>query len=373
MVDDHDVVGESFDFVEFVGGEHHAGAGVAQFVHHGAHKLASVGVDAGGGLVEEHDVGLPDERERQRRTLLLPAGEAPPRRAGDAAGQPDALEQLGDRRRGLVVRREQRQCGSDAHRRVDAAALQHHAEPRQQGAGIAYRVEAVHAHRAGRRAAITLDRFDRRCFPGAVGTEQRGDGARVRGERQPVDCGDVAEAHREVLDGNCVHCSATLRVTCPMLDIRRLRTDLDAVKASLATKNVDPSEVDAAVELDTRVRALQSQRDELRAQVKTLSAEVGKARKAGDTTAADAAQQQSRELGEHESKLAAETAALEAELRDRMLRIPNTPDPAALVGKSEDDNQVVRSDADARVRRPPTRAALGHRRRARHPRQRTRP
>ncbi|HUR76532.1 MAG TPA: serine--tRNA ligase [Acidimicrobiales bacterium] len=129
-----------------------------------------------------------------------------------------------------------------------------------------------------------------------------------------------------------------------MLDIRRLRTDLDAVKASLATKNVDPSEVDAAAELDRRVRALQSQRDELRGQVKTLSAEVGKARKAGDTAAADAAQQKSKELGENEAKLASETGALETELRDRMLRIPNTPDPAALVGKSEDDNQVVRTD-----------------------------
>ena len=129
-----------------------------------------------------------------------------------------------------------------------------------------------------------------------------------------------------------------------MLDIRRLRTDLDAVKTALATKNVDPSEVDAAVELDTRVRAMQSQRDEMRAQVKTLSGEVGKARKAGDTGAADAAQQQSKELGEQEQKLAAETAALEAELRDRMLRIPNTPDAAALVGTSEDDNAVVRQD-----------------------------
>ena len=129
-----------------------------------------------------------------------------------------------------------------------------------------------------------------------------------------------------------------------MLDIRRLRTDLDAVKASLATKNVDPSEVDAAVELDTRVRAMQSQRDDLRAQIKTLSAEVGKARKAGDAGAADAAQKRSKELGEQEAKLAAETAVLEAELRDRMLRIPNTPDAAALVGASEDDNQVVRSD-----------------------------
>lgn len=127
-----------------------------------------------------------------------------------------------------------------------------------------------------------------------------------------------------------------------MLDIRRLRTEPDAVKASLATKNVDSSEVDAAIELDTKLRSMQTERDELRAQVKTLSAEVGKARKSGDTAAADAAQEKSRALGEQEAKLAAETSAVEAELRDRMLRIPNTPDPAALVGKSEDENKVVR-------------------------------
>ena len=114
------------------------------------------------------------------------------------------------------------------------------------------------------------------------------------------------------------------------------------MRAALATKNVDPSEVDAAAELDTRVRALGTQRDELRAQVKTLSAEVGQARKAGDTAAADAAQAQSRTLGEQEAKLAAETAALETELRDRMLRLPNTPHPDALVGASEDDNVVRR-------------------------------
>lgn len=127
-----------------------------------------------------------------------------------------------------------------------------------------------------------------------------------------------------------------------MLDIRRLRNDLDAVKAALATKNVDPSEVDAAAALDARVRELQGQRDDMRAQVKALSGEVGKARKAGDAAQADELQAKSRALGEEESKLANEVAALEAELRDRMLRIPNTPDPAALVGKSEDDNKVVR-------------------------------
>ena len=128
-----------------------------------------------------------------------------------------------------------------------------------------------------------------------------------------------------------------------MLDIRRLREDPDAIKASLATKNVDPSEVDAAIALDTKVRAISTERDELRAQVKNLSAEVGQAKKSGDAAAADAAQQRSRELGEQEAKLAAEASALETELRDRMLRIPNTPDPDALVGKSEDDNVVLRT------------------------------
>ncbi len=127
-----------------------------------------------------------------------------------------------------------------------------------------------------------------------------------------------------------------------MLDIRRLRDDPDAIKASLATKNVDPSEVDAAAELDTHVRALSAQRDELRSRVKTLSGEVGKARKAGDTPAADAAAEQSRNLGEQEAKLAAETASLETELRDRMLRLPNTPHPDALIGASEHDNVVRR-------------------------------
>ncbi len=127
-----------------------------------------------------------------------------------------------------------------------------------------------------------------------------------------------------------------------MLDIRRLRNDLDAVKAALATKNVDPSEVDAAAELDVRLRQISAQRDELRAQVKTMSGEVGKARKAGNTAQAEALQEQSRAIGEQESKLASETATLEVELRDRMLRIPNTPDPAALVGASENDNKVVR-------------------------------
>ena len=113
------------------------------------------------------------------------------------------------------------------------------------------------------------------------------------------------------------------------------------MKAALLTKNADVAEVDQAVGLDERLRALVAERDSLRAEVKRLSAEVGQAHRAGDKSAAEGTTAKSKEIGERESSLAAEAGAIEQQLRDVLLRIPNTPDAAALVGASEDDNTVL--------------------------------
>ena len=71
VVDDHDVVSEPLDFVELVGCQHDAGAARTQIFDHRAHQLARVRVNARGRLVEEDDVGVPDQGQRQRRALLL--------------------------------------------------------------------------------------------------------------------------------------------------------------------------------------------------------------------------------------------------------------------------------------------------------------
>jgi seryl-tRNA synthetase len=129
-----------------------------------------------------------------------------------------------------------------------------------------------------------------------------------------------------------------------MIDVRRLRSDLDAVRAALARKGVDGAEVDAVAAADARVVELVAQRDELRAEVNRLSKEVGAAKRAGDDAAAARASTESRALGGRQQELEQETAAAEAELRDRLLRLPNLPSPDAPDGKSADDNVVVRSE-----------------------------
>jgi len=51
-----------------------------------------------------------------------------------------------------------------------------------------------------------------------------------------------------------------------MIDIRALRDDLDAVKAALARRGVEPSEVDAVFEADVAWRAKVKNVDDLRAE-----------------------------------------------------------------------------------------------------------
>ena len=112
-----------------------------------------------------------------------------------------------------------------------------------------------------------------------------------------------------------------------MLDIRRIRSEPDAVKASLARRGIDTADVDRVAELDGRQRRLASERDELRAQIKGLSKQVGLLHKEGKADEAAAAQAESRRMGEQEQALATETAAIALEVRDLLLRIPNTPHP----------------------------------------------
>jgi len=129
-----------------------------------------------------------------------------------------------------------------------------------------------------------------------------------------------------------------------MIDVRRLRTDLDGVRKAMA-RRAQPElleQVDAAAAADTALRALQSESEQLRKEVNDLSKRVGLLRRDGKAEEAEAAMARSRELGERERALSAEAAVVEAQLRELMLRIPNLISDEAPEGESEADNPVVR-------------------------------
>ena len=127
-----------------------------------------------------------------------------------------------------------------------------------------------------------------------------------------------------------------------MLDIRRIRTNPDEVKASLARRGIETSEVDSVVELDARQRALATERDDLRNQIKVMSKEVGRLRKDGQVAEAEDLQVRSRELGSAEQALADQTTEVDDEIHQLLLRIPNTPAPDAPDGGGDADNPVVK-------------------------------
>lgn len=127
-----------------------------------------------------------------------------------------------------------------------------------------------------------------------------------------------------------------------MLDIRRIRTEPDIVKAALARRGIETSDIDRLVELDARQRQLAGERDDLRNRIKTISKQVGLARRDGKVDEAEAAQAESRALGDQEQALAVEAATVAEEIHDLLLRIPNTPADDAPDGASDADNPVVR-------------------------------
>ena len=91
-----------------------------------------------------------------------------------------------------------------------------------------------------------------------------------------------------------------------MIDIRALREDPEAVKAALARRGVESSEVEAVLEADEEWRAKVKTAEDLRAEVKALSKQIAEAKKAGDEARAGELSARSRALGDDERAAAVE-------------------------------------------------------------------
>jgi seryl-tRNA synthetase len=132
-----------------------------------------------------------------------------------------------------------------------------------------------------------------------------------------------------------------------VIDVRRLRTELDDVRGALARRHQPDllDQLDEATSLDAESRRLVSARDSLRRQVNDLSKQVGLLRRDGRVADAEALQEQSRALGAQETDLARRADDVDARLRDVLLVIPNVPSADAPDGAGDGDNPVRRVHA----------------------------
>ncbi|MGC8722766.1 MAG: serine--tRNA ligase [Acidobacteriota bacterium] len=123
-----------------------------------------------------------------------------------------------------------------------------------------------------------------------------------------------------------------------MLDIGRLRSEPEAVKAGLRRKGADPGEVDRVQSLDERRRTTIAATEALKARKNEVSKQIGSLKRGGGDTAA--LQAEMRAVGDRVQAMDQEVASLGAEIRSLMLRIPNLPHASVPDGPDESANRV---------------------------------
>lgn len=128
-----------------------------------------------------------------------------------------------------------------------------------------------------------------------------------------------------------------------MLDLRRIREEPQFVREQLARRgNPEYIElVDQVLTLDEERRALIAETDALRAQRNEASAEIARLKREGRAEEADRRIVEMRGVGERLASLEARLSEVEDGVRDRLLRIPNLPEPDVPPG-GEEDKVVVR-------------------------------
>jgi seryl-tRNA synthetase len=130
-----------------------------------------------------------------------------------------------------------------------------------------------------------------------------------------------------------------------MLDPRHVADRFDEVRAALARRSSTwAGQLEPIAELVRRRREALGESEKKAAARNQASTEMAKADKASPEFAQR--REALRALSDELKKLEKAAAEIEAELEQRLLAIPNLPDPSIPDGKSEEENQVVRTWGD---------------------------
>ena len=127
-----------------------------------------------------------------------------------------------------------------------------------------------------------------------------------------------------------------------MLDIRIIREKPEFVAERLASRGDDSAaEVVARIlAFDERRRRAETEAQLLKAERNRVSKEIGARKAKGEDITAAAAEV--RAMGERISALDAEATAADADQREALLETPNLPHAGCPIGRSAEDNPVVR-------------------------------
>ena len=125
-----------------------------------------------------------------------------------------------------------------------------------------------------------------------------------------------------------------------MLDLKRIREDYENVKAAVERRCKGSFGIENVVALDEKRRALLTEVETMKNRQNTVSKEIPKLKKAGEDTTAIMAEM--KDLSAKIKEMDGELSQIEADLRDALLNVPNTPNPEVQMGEDDTDNVEIR-------------------------------
>jgi len=125
-----------------------------------------------------------------------------------------------------------------------------------------------------------------------------------------------------------------------MLDIKRIREDYENVKAAVERRCKGSFGIENVLALDEKRRALLTEVETMKNRQNTVSKEIPKLKKAGEDATAIMAEM--KELSTKIKEMDGELSQIEADLKDALLNVPNTPNPEVQIGEDDTDNVEIR-------------------------------
>lgn len=133
-----------------------------------------------------------------------------------------------------------------------------------------------------------------------------------------------------------------------MLDIKLIKENPEEYKARLATRQKSyDAEIDRLLELDVARRALITDTEQKKAEQNRISKSIPMLKKEGKDVAPIFAQM--KELSETVKADTEKINAIDTEIENILLSIPNVPNPMAPIGKDDTDNAEIRRWGEPRA------------------------
>ena len=129
-----------------------------------------------------------------------------------------------------------------------------------------------------------------------------------------------------------------------MLEIIAIRNNAEEIKKRLAVKNFkEINLIDEVVRIDETRRSIQTKLDENLAKQNVIAKEIGDLFKQGKKEEAENRKAETGALKEESKQFETGLAKAEEEIRDILVRIPNTPHVTVPVGKTPEENEVIKT------------------------------